>query len=50
MNIDGGSDNQKDDVGLETGYPGMVESVSARDCIVGRNRSSVGRARFVEKR
>ena len=32
MNTGGGSDNQKEDVGLETGCPGMVECVSARVC------------------
>ena len=51
MNTGGGSDNQKEGVGLETGCPGVVKSVFARDCTrVGRNRISVRRARLEEKR
>jgi len=44
VNTGGGSDSQKEDVELETGCPGVVESVFARDC---RKESKFGKTSLV---
>ena len=46
MNTGGGSDSQKEDVGLETGCPGVIEMLPSRDC---RQESKFGRMRSVSE-